>query len=233
MAGEHAWWHAKGSERFGPHTEEELRQKLADGQVSASDLVWAEGMTDWVPAATVEGLVPPKKEVRAAGQPPPLPVAPPPVAVAATPADAGWSASSAMPGASLATGTDNHPRVYHAPRLDRAFDAQPQIVKIGKLVAPLATLMTFAVSGAGWGILALIGLAAYWMTLLKNKGDLEQIEKTLHGQHAKDGLPHDLTDLALLRYRFGPGLAFFGSILAVIFILAKWGLRFIWEYRNG
>jgi len=39
----------RGGQRFGPYTETETRQYLANGQLLQSDLAWKEGMEDWVP----------------------------------------------------------------------------------------------------------------------------------------------------------------------------------------
>lgn len=50
------WYYSKSGTQLGPVEEVELRAKLASGEVSAVDLVWREGMTDWLPAARVVEL---------------------------------------------------------------------------------------------------------------------------------------------------------------------------------
>ncbi len=50
------WYYSKSSTQLGPVDESELRAKLASGEVSTADLVWREGMTDWLPAARVAEL---------------------------------------------------------------------------------------------------------------------------------------------------------------------------------
>ena len=48
------WYYAPaGSERQGPVTEAQLKDLLAGGQLSLTDLVWSEGMASWVAAGTV------------------------------------------------------------------------------------------------------------------------------------------------------------------------------------
>lgn len=48
------WFYASGNERKGPVTEGVLLGMVSEGTVKATDLVWSEGMADWVPfSATV------------------------------------------------------------------------------------------------------------------------------------------------------------------------------------
>ena len=37
-------------EQFGPYPEPEFRQHVADRKILRSDLVWREGLVDWIPA---------------------------------------------------------------------------------------------------------------------------------------------------------------------------------------
>ena len=59
MANE-ASWHVltAGGEQMGPYTDDELRTYAGEGRITPENLLWAEGMEDWVPAAQVEGLFP-------------------------------------------------------------------------------------------------------------------------------------------------------------------------------
>ena len=66
-------WHcAVGGQQFGPVSEEELRSWAATGRIQPTDYVWSEGMTDWVPASTVEGLFPAGFGAAAAAGAPPV-----------------------------------------------------------------------------------------------------------------------------------------------------------------
>ena len=47
------WYYSKNGTQLGPVEEVDLRSKLATGEVSPSDLIWREGMTDWQPVARV------------------------------------------------------------------------------------------------------------------------------------------------------------------------------------
>ena len=57
--------------QYGPASEEQLRQWIAEGRVDANTLVQTEGSTDWKPLASVPEFAPPP----AAPVPPHLPVA--------------------------------------------------------------------------------------------------------------------------------------------------------------
>jgi GYF domain 2 len=52
------WFYSVGDTRQGPVTEEELKRLAADGKLQRSDLVWKDGMKDWVEARSVEILFP-------------------------------------------------------------------------------------------------------------------------------------------------------------------------------
>lgn len=52
------WFYSEGSERKGPVTEDELRRLVSEGQLKPADLVWRDGMADWVEARTVQALFP-------------------------------------------------------------------------------------------------------------------------------------------------------------------------------
>jgi len=50
-------WHVtRNGQQFGPMSLEDLRQQIASGAVTGSDLVWAEGMNEWAQAAAVPEL---------------------------------------------------------------------------------------------------------------------------------------------------------------------------------
>ncbi len=50
------WYYSNSGVQSGPVSIEELRAKLASGEVSGADLVWRDGMTDWMPASVVAEL---------------------------------------------------------------------------------------------------------------------------------------------------------------------------------
>lgn len=51
------WFYASGGQQAGPVSFDELRQLVAEGKVAKEDLVWNQGMKDWLPASTVPDLV--------------------------------------------------------------------------------------------------------------------------------------------------------------------------------
>lgn len=61
------WYYAKGGQKQGPITSEQLRALAKSGALEATDLVWTEGMKDWKKASSVKGLIPLSQSV-----PPPL-----------------------------------------------------------------------------------------------------------------------------------------------------------------
>ncbi len=50
------WYYSKNGTQLGPVEESELRAKLGSGEISAADLVWRDGMSDWLAAARVAEL---------------------------------------------------------------------------------------------------------------------------------------------------------------------------------
>jgi hypothetical protein len=50
------WYYSNNATQMGPVAEAELRAMLASGKVNATDMVWQEGMKDWLPASSVPGL---------------------------------------------------------------------------------------------------------------------------------------------------------------------------------
>lgn len=69
------WYFVQQGQRRGPTSEDQIKQWLASGQLQPTDLIWKQGMPQWVPASQV---FPP---------PPPDPNAPPPLPAMKTPAD--------------------------------------------------------------------------------------------------------------------------------------------------
>jgi hypothetical protein len=48
-----SWYYAQNNQQLGPVTLDALRSMVASGQVGAADLVWKQGMPQWVPARSV------------------------------------------------------------------------------------------------------------------------------------------------------------------------------------
>lgn len=66
---EKVWWYSKEDQRFGPHTASELKGIATAGQLVSTDLIWKEGLKNWLPASSAKGLFP----ISAPAVPPPLP----------------------------------------------------------------------------------------------------------------------------------------------------------------
>jgi hypothetical protein len=50
------WYYSKNGTQLGPVEQGELVARMATGEVTASDLVWREGMADWTPSGQISGL---------------------------------------------------------------------------------------------------------------------------------------------------------------------------------
>lgn len=53
------WYYSKNATQLGPVSLDELRFKLASGEVLSTDMVWREGMPDWRPASAMFELAVP------------------------------------------------------------------------------------------------------------------------------------------------------------------------------
>jgi|GEM_PF-1199166 len=67
------WYYAKENRRLGPVDERELRSLAVSGEILPSDLVWREGLRDWIEARKMEGLFPNSNQIMRVSVPPPLP----------------------------------------------------------------------------------------------------------------------------------------------------------------
>ncbi len=56
------WYYSKSGAQLGPIGQDELIAKIASGEIQQSDMVWREGMSDWMPVSKVAELA------QAAGQ---------------------------------------------------------------------------------------------------------------------------------------------------------------------
>ena len=63
------WYFAVGGNRQGPISEDELRAKIASGEIRADTLVWNSGMADWAKAGAVPGLMAPGAPAMPPGAP--------------------------------------------------------------------------------------------------------------------------------------------------------------------
>ena len=71
------WFYGQNGTQRGPVEADALRALVASGQLQPTDLVWREGMSDWVPAHTVPEIFPAAGVAHPADVPPPPPPPPP------------------------------------------------------------------------------------------------------------------------------------------------------------
>lgn len=76
-----SYYYQRGGQQFGPCTEQQMRQMLAQGQLVPHDAVWAEGLPNWTTAgalfggaATASPPVPPPWGAASAASPQPIQV---------------------------------------------------------------------------------------------------------------------------------------------------------------
>lgn len=72
MAGQ--WYYDKNGQQLGPVPTNQLQSLIQSGQLRGNDLVWREGMTDWMPLGSIPELaqlLPPAPIAPAGRQPPP------------------------------------------------------------------------------------------------------------------------------------------------------------------
>lgn len=50
------WYYSKNGKQLGPVSQSDLISKISSGEVTPSDLVWRDGMADWLPSAQVSEL---------------------------------------------------------------------------------------------------------------------------------------------------------------------------------
>lgn len=52
------WYYAKNGAQQGPISLEDMKSRIAMGEIGDSDLAWREGMSDWMPVGTIAELKP-------------------------------------------------------------------------------------------------------------------------------------------------------------------------------
>lgn len=50
------WYYSKNAAQLGPVSLDELRAKIASGEISGSEMAWREGMPDWRPISSIAEL---------------------------------------------------------------------------------------------------------------------------------------------------------------------------------
>ncbi|MGI0133753.1 MAG: DUF4339 domain-containing protein [Candidatus Micrarchaeaceae archaeon] len=67
------WYYSRNGQQHGPISEAELKQLAAVGKLKPTDMIWQEGMDNWVSAGSVKGLFLAAQAPEAKKAPPPLP----------------------------------------------------------------------------------------------------------------------------------------------------------------
>lgn len=70
------WYVGSNGQQSGPFTPQQLRQMAAFSQLSKTDLIWKEGLANWVPCSAVKGLFPAAADFSPTSSPRPAPPGP-------------------------------------------------------------------------------------------------------------------------------------------------------------
>lgn len=65
------WYYARNNKRVGPLSDAQIRELAGSGNLDGTDLVWHPGLTGWIPATEIPGLVAPPPLPRTVAQEPP------------------------------------------------------------------------------------------------------------------------------------------------------------------
>lgn len=79
------WYYAKNGTQQGPLPTEDMKSRIAMGEISPTDLAWCEGMADWMPVETIAALKVEAPPARVDDMQPPSPGAPYGAAPSASP----------------------------------------------------------------------------------------------------------------------------------------------------
>lgn len=110
--GEHEWWYAVGGTRRGPVSLDDLRDRIAAGEVGMQDLAWRDGMAEWADVGDVPEL--------AAAAPPPLEPGAAPARARAVVPNYLWQAIAVTVICCMPFGIG---AIYHAAKVDTALAA--------------------------------------------------------------------------------------------------------------
>ncbi len=99
------WYYSKGSQQNGPVPQEDLVSLIGTGTVGPTDLVWREGMTDWLPVAQVPELAPPPPVPTPEAIRPPVPAGGLPLNPYQAPASS-WVEAQPVAGDEIIPGSD-------------------------------------------------------------------------------------------------------------------------------
>ncbi len=97
------WYYSKNGNQLGPISTEELQSKVVSGEIAKADLVWKDGLADWLPAGQVPELRPVASSAPDGGaSPTPSPYQPPATAQTRPQSPAGGAWTGAPPSQGLA-----------------------------------------------------------------------------------------------------------------------------------
>ena len=135
------WYYSHDGERHGPVSTDQLKELAAAGKLGVEDLVWKDGMQDWVPAGKVKNL---------------LPSASPIVAPARSPGRA--MDQERLPAAGMPADISNRKLAAGLTAVMTGMFGIHKFVlgqNIAGLITVLVTVVTF---GLGAGVMAIIGM---------------------------------------------------------------------------
>ncbi len=155
----------RSGQEFGPYLIKEVKDYLKAGNLRFSDMIWFQGLPDWVPLSSIPGVSEGIESLGAAAPPPPKP---PPAPVAAPPSP---PAAGSPPGTAAKPAGEKEEREFEPLRTVEG-DEDPDTAGLaGHGPRSLAALIDWAILGAVLG--AVIGITfgpggevAAWMKVV-------------------------------------------------------------------
>jgi hypothetical protein len=155
-------WHytLNGQQAGAPITSAQLKQLAAAGQLQPTDMVWQEGMADWVPASSIKGLFGGKDASPTGAAPPPMVV---PVAAPRSVSNGPARMPTPVP-----LDDDRRPRPADRPDPGPSFWQRPQTWAIARIII-------WGIAGFLLFVLAVLVLLTKYDNALQQAGFAAQI----------------------------------------------------------
>ena len=189
------WYYGKGGQQEGPFDEATLRQRVASGQVNPTDLVWREGMAEWLPLSQVAELSSSSSVVApSSGVVPASPYAPPetnPAVVAASytgaPATSGLAIASLVFGIlALVSSCIYVGIIFGIPAVICGHMAMKKIAELQNPVGGKGLALAGLICGYIGSLLSLVTIGFVVFVLNATDGGIQEIIENMERQQSEN-----------------------------------------------